>query len=196
MRTRSSASSAALRSGRSTARVEMPSVIVSLGLAHSRCAGGATRTGDRDARKNGLAPDVNTTITVTPSAATTNTVAGGVRNSVATAGAVMAAVKYAIADSGIASLRWTRSPISYTPIRQIVQRRRGRRQPSRDWRQTAQRHVARSREASSPAMIVTRGRHNCLCAYAQRGSTKRESEGPVCRQIQFEFIFFVSDRSR
>src|SRR5436190_24276823 len=91
----------------------MPPVIVILGLARSRCRDGGTRTSERDARKDGIAPDVNKMIAVIPRAATTNNVVDGISNSVAAAGAVRATVKNAIADSGIASLRWTRNPISY-----------------------------------------------------------------------------------
>jgi hypothetical protein len=70
---------------------------------------------ERDGRKERIAPDVQKVIAVMPSAATMNTVVAGIGNSVAPAGAVRAMAKSAIADSGIASLRWTRSPISYLP---------------------------------------------------------------------------------
>ena len=83
----------------------MPPVIVILGLARSRCRAGGTRTSERDARKDTIAPDVHKTIAVIPRAATTNNVVDGISNSVAAAGAVSATVKNAIADSGIASLR-------------------------------------------------------------------------------------------
>lgn len=46
-------------------------------------------------------------------AAMANTVAGGVKNGVAVGGAVRATVKNAMAHSGMASLRWNMSAISY-----------------------------------------------------------------------------------
>jgi len=92
---------------------------VILGLGCSRCREEETRTSERDARKNGIAPAVNKTSVVIPTAAA-NTVVGGISNSGTAAGAVRATVKNAIADNGIATLRWTRNPISYPRLNGVL----------------------------------------------------------------------------
>src|SRR5690348_1317565 len=99
MRTRSSASSATFQFGCPTVRVRTPPAIVILELACSRRPDGGMRTSERDARKMGIEADIKKAIAVIPSAATINTVVGGISNGLAAAGAAKATVKNAIPDS-------------------------------------------------------------------------------------------------
>jgi hypothetical protein len=60
-----------------------------------------------------MGPGIKKRIAAIPTATMANTVVGGIMNSVAVGGAVRATVKNAMAHSGIASLRWNTSAISY-----------------------------------------------------------------------------------
>lgn len=113
MRSRSSASSAVLRFGSSSVRTPAPTAIVIAALARSRCPDGRTLTSARDVGNHRIDPGLKKTSAAIPTAAMANTVVGGISNSVAVGGAVRATVKHAMAHSGIGSLRWNTSAISY-----------------------------------------------------------------------------------
>jgi hypothetical protein len=64
-------------------------------------------------RNRGIERGIKKTIAAIPTAATANSVVGGIRNSVAFGVAVRATAENVMAPSGIANLRWNRSAMLY-----------------------------------------------------------------------------------
>src|SRR5687767_3994502 len=113
MRTRSSASAAAVSSGSSSVRTEIPAAIVIATLVLCPSPHGTARTTERAVRTHGITPGIANMIAVIPRTAMTNSAVGGIRNSVAGGGAVTTTVNHAMAHSGIAHLRANTNSILY-----------------------------------------------------------------------------------